>query len=100
PLERAGDRADHVALHALEVGNARILAGQDDVGEGEVRNGETDGLGALQRVGRRCDADIGPTRYQRGNAIRERRLDIFRRDAQRCGEVVAVVNVEADRIVV
>ena len=76
------------------------LVDDDRVLERIVGDGEAHGLGALQRVGGRGDGHVDRARHQRGDALGEGGLHDLRRHAQRLGEVVAVVDVEADRVVV
>ena len=88
-----------LALEVLVGLDADFVVGGHSHFEGEVGDREADRLGALQRVGGRGDADIDAARDQRRNALRERRFDDFGRHAEGLGEIVAGIDVEADRVV-
>ena len=100
PFEGARDRADGLARHAFEVGDPGVFAGQDHVGKGEIGDRKADGLGTFQRVRGGRDTDIGTARHQCRDAVGERGFDDFGGDAQHGGQIVAVVDVKAHRIVV
>ncbi|MPL80553.1 hypothetical protein SDC9_26454 [bioreactor metagenome] len=99
-LEGAGGGADGVALHVVERLDARLFIRGHRHLEGEVGDREAHGLRAFERVRGRGDADVNAARHQRRDPLGERRLDDLGLHAERLGEVVAIVDVEADRLVV
>ncbi|ENN88815.1 hypothetical protein RHSP_38222 [Rhizobium freirei PRF 81] len=99
-FEGAGRRADGLALHAFEGLDARLVVGRDGHFEGEIGDAHAYGLCALQRIRGRSNADIDAAGHQRRNALGERRFDNLGGDAEHFGEIVAIVDVEADRIIV
>ncbi len=98
-LEGAGGAADRAALEVLVAGDAGVLAGQYHLDEGEVGDAHADGLGPLQGVRGGCDDHVGATRHQRRDAVGKGRLDDLRLDVQGLRQVVAVIDVEAHRVV-
>lgn len=96
----AGHRANGLALHRFVRGDPGLRVGGHHHFKSEIGDREADGLGTLQRVGRRGDADVDLARHQGGDALGEGGFDDLGVDPKGFGEIVAVVDVEADRVVV
>ena len=90
---------DVLALEVFVLGYTGVVAGQHHHLEGEVRNGHGHGFGAFQGVGGRGDDHVGTPGDQCGNTIRERRFDHLGGHPQHFRQVVAVIDVESDRVV-
>jgi hypothetical protein len=84
----------------LIVGDARALTIENIEREDEIGIREADGLGALERVGGRGHPNVGLAAKKRRDTLGEGRLDDLGLYAEGLCEIVAGVDVEADRIVV
>lgn len=93
----AGGGADGLSLHVRPRRHGDLVVGHERVFERVTGDREAHGLGAFQRVRGRGDGHVDPARHQRGDAFGEGGLDDLGGHAQRGGQIVAIVDVKADR---